>query len=254
MGELLQLCGVSQRCRRGEQSPQLLADVSLAVAPGEIVAVVGSPSTGKTTLLKIAAGMVVPDSGQVRFDGLVLGDLSQRRRERLLGKEIAWTDRERPRMSWFMRDYVGLALATGRGHGSRQARDKALDALARVGVPGGASRRWEDLSDWERVLVGFARVVVCAPRLALVDGLLDGLGRHKLLRASDLLHELADELRCGVLMSASDVQSAVVADQVWAFERGGRLSSVTGRPEGDATVIEFPAGADRGQGARSAGS
>jgi ABC-type nitrate/sulfonate/bicarbonate transport system ATPase subunit len=254
MSELLRLCGVSKRYRRGEHSVQVLADVSLEVAGREIVAVVGSPGAGKTTLLEVAAGMVRADAGEVHFGDLELGVLSSRARERLWGHEVAWADRERPRLPWRIRDYVGLSLAAGRGRGSREARELAVDVLERVGVGGGATRRWDELSDWERVLVALARAIVCKPRLVLIDGLFDGLGRHKTQQAGDLLRELVDDDGFGVLMSASDLQNALVADRVWLFERRGRLRLVSGQPRGEGRVIEFPASAGEGRGSRTAGS
>jgi ABC-type nitrate/sulfonate/bicarbonate transport system ATPase subunit len=253
MSELLRLCGVGKRYRRGERSVQVLSDVSLEVAGREIVAVVGSPGAGKTTLLEVAAGMVRPDGGEVHFGGLELGGCSSRVRERLWGREIAWADRERPRFPWRIRDYVGLSLASGRGYGSREAREMAEDALERVGV-GGATRRWEELSDWERVLVAFARAMVCEPKLVLIDGLFDGLGRHKTQQAGDLLSELVEEAGCGVLMSASDLESVLVADRVLLFERRGRLRLVSGQPRGEGRVIEFPASVGERRGSRTAGS
>jgi ABC-type Mn2+/Zn2+ transport system ATPase subunit len=241
MSELLRLCGIGKRYRRGERSVQVLADVSLELAGREIVAVVGAAGAGKTTLLEVAAGMARPDAGEVHLGDLELGSLSSRARERLWGGEIAWADREPPRLPWRIRDYVGLSLATGRAHGSREARELAAEALERVGVGGGATRRWDELSDWERVLVALARAIVCKPKLALIDGLFDGLGRHKTQQAGDLLRELVDELGCGVLMSASDLENALAADRVWLFERRGRLRLIAGQPRGEGRVIEFPA-------------
>lgn len=252
MSEVLRLCGVGKRYRRGERSVQVLSDVSLEIAGGEVVAVVGSPGVGKTTLLEVAAGIVLADAGEVFFGERELGRLGSRARERLWGSEIAWTDRASPRLPWFVRDYVGLSLATGRGRGSREAREMAGDMLARVGVAGGASRRWEDLSDWERVLVALARAFVCKPRLVLIDGLFDGLGRHKTQRVGDLLRELVQEVGCGVLMSASDLQNALIADCVWLFERRGRLRLIAGQPRGEGTVIEFPASVGEARGSRPA--
>ncbi|HVR04438.1 MAG TPA: ATP-binding cassette domain-containing protein [Solirubrobacteraceae bacterium] len=254
MDELLRLSGVGKRQRRGEGSVTVLADVSLAVAEREIGAVVGSPGSGKTTLLEIAAGMVCPDGGGVCFGGVELNTLSRRERERLLGREIAWTDRQPPRLPWSIRDHVGLPLATGRGHGSRELRELAGEALERLGVHGGARRRWVELSDWEQVLVGFARVAVCRPRLALIDGLFDGLGRHKTQQAGDLLRDLVDELGCSVLISASDLQNVLVAERVWELERRGRLRLLADRTTGGGTVVEFPASAARGGGGHGAGA
>ncbi len=72
MGELLSLRGVGLGFRRGRGRLRVLADASLEVRAGEIVAVVGSRGEGKTTLLEVAAGILPPDEGRVRFGGVEL--------------------------------------------------------------------------------------------------------------------------------------------------------------------------------------
>jgi putative ABC transport system ATP-binding protein len=72
MGELLSLEGVYKSYRRGARRFSVLVDVALEVRPGQIVAVIGPRHAGKTTLLKIAAGLEKPDAGAVRLGGLDL--------------------------------------------------------------------------------------------------------------------------------------------------------------------------------------
>jgi putative ABC transport system ATP-binding protein len=239
MGELLTLQGVGKSYRRGGRRLRVLTDVSLEVASGEVGAVVGSRSEGKTTLLKIAAGIEQPEVGEVRLGGENLALLADRERSRLLGSEIAWTNREGMGVQLEVLDYLALPLAMGRGRGRREARRRATEALARVGAAGCAQRRWSELSDWERVLVGLARGIVCRPRLLVLDNLIDGLGMRRTREAGELLLALAAELDCGALMSSSDLEAALVADRVWSLE-GGRLSLLSEQPIVQAEVIEFP--------------
>lgn len=239
MAELLELEGVCKSYRRGERRLRVLCDVSLQVDAGEIVAVVGSRNQGKSTLLKIAAGLEQPDAGVVRFKGRCLNDMRVRERELLLGQEITWLDREGTGLDFEMLDYVALPLMMGRGH--RDAAERAMAALDRVGGSGVAHRRWAELSNWERVLVAFARGFASRPALMVVDDVIDGLGMSKTRDAGELLCELARELGCGVLMSASDVEAALIADREWVFEVG-ELRMVSGDGELVADVIEFPRG------------
>jgi predicted ABC-type transport system involved in lysophospholipase L1 biosynthesis ATPase subunit len=254
MGELLALSGVCKGTSDGRRPVQVLTDVSLEVASGEVVAIVGSHGMGKTTLLEIAAGIQLPDEGEVWLGDLGLAGLSGRERERLLGFEVAWTDRREPRLPWKARDYVALPLAFGRGRGRQEALGLAVRALERVGVGGCAERRWGELSVWEQVLVGFARGIAGRPRWMVADGVLDGLARRQTQEAGDLLRDLVEELGCGVLMSAGDLETALVADRVWLFERGGRLRLISDQSRGEATIIDFPNGGSRGRGSRSVGS
>jgi predicted ABC-type transport system involved in lysophospholipase L1 biosynthesis ATPase subunit len=239
MGELLALQGVSKSYRRGDRRLRVLTDVSLELELGEVGAVVGARNEGKTTLLKIAAGIELPDTGEVRLGTRDLPLLAREERARLLGGEIAWIHREGPGMRLEVVDYLGLPLAIGRGSGRREARDRVLRALERVGAARCARQRWEELSDWERVLVGLARGIVCEPRLLVLDSVTDGLGMRRVGEAGELLLALAGELGCGVLMSCTDLESALIANRVWALERG-RLGVLSEQESTEAEIIEFP--------------
>lgn len=251
--ELLRLHAVSKSYRRGDRRVRVLVDLSLVVVRGEIVAVLGSRYEGKTTLLEVASGLLLPDRGEVWFEGLELTGCRAQERERLLGGDIAWIDRHprQPRLK--IVDCVGLPMAIGRGRGLREVRELALGALERVGAAGCAWQFWGDLSNWERVLVALARGIVTAPKLMVVDDLLEGLGMQRTQDACELLSGVARELGCGVLMSVSDVEGTLLADRVFSFERG-RLKLIVGdEKDGEARLIEFP-GESRRRGANGAGA
>lgn len=250
MDDVLLVSEVSKAYWRGGRPLDVFTDVSLHVPPGAIVAVVGERHEGKTTLLKIAAGIEVPDRGRVLFGERDLWKLSVRERERLWGEEIAWTSRARPGLDWEMRDYVGLALAMGRSRGRRSVRARAVATLKRVGAEECAEQCWAELSDWQRTLVGLARGIASRPRLLVIDDLFDGLGISKMQAAGELLESLVQEFDCGVLMSASGMEAALMADAVWLFGSGRlRLMSDQTRDRGE--IVEFPKAA---RGSRGAGS
>ncbi len=251
--ELLSLRGVGKGYRRGGRWLRVLTDVSLTVDRGEIIAVVGTRGEGKTTLLKIAAGLELPDAGEACLGKVDLARCSADERSRLLGAEISWVHREGTGVNFEAVDYVALPLVVGRGPGRRGAARLALEALERVGATDCAHQRWEELSNWERVLVSIARGAVGRPRLMVVDDLIDGLGMRRTREAGELLRSLVGELGCGLLMSASDLEVALVADRVWTFERGG-LQLFSDQVPTDADVIDFPGVSRRTRAARGAGS
>jgi putative ABC transport system ATP-binding protein len=268
---LLSLRGVSKAFTRGENRLPVLTDVSFGLAGHEIVAVAGSKDCGKTTLLRIAAGIERPDAGEVWFDGRELtghADIkrvrllgseiawrgsSQARRSRLLGREIAWTDRKGPGTRLQIRDFVGLPLTMGRRRGRREVRGLAEEALERVGVAGAAGQRWEELSNWERVLVAIARGIVSHPRLLIADDLLEGLRMRRMHEIGDLLHALVGEIGCTVLMSAPDLDAALVADRVWSFTPGGLALMSDQTSVGSAKIIDFPRAPRQGGGSCGVG-
>jgi predicted ABC-type transport system involved in lysophospholipase L1 biosynthesis ATPase subunit len=253
MSELLALRGVCKGYARGERTMRVLVDASLALAPGEVAAVVGSREEGKTTLLKIAAGIESPDAGEVWLGDVNLARLSDEQRSRLLGCEIAWTNREGTGVKFRVLDYVGLPLAIGRGRRQREAQDLAMEALERVGAANCAGQHWAELSNWERLLVGFARGIAGSPRLLVVDDLMDGFGMRRTREAGELLLELAGELGCGMLMSCNDLEAALIADRVWSLE-GGRLGVLSEQKGRQADVIDFPGGTRQSHSSRGVGS
>jgi ABC-type cobalamin/Fe3+-siderophores transport system ATPase subunit len=239
---LLSLQGISLRYRRGDLARWLLRSVWLDVAPGEVVSVLALRSQGKTTLLRLAAGMVAPDEGRVLLGRTDLGSLSDPAHARVLREQLGWAGRLGPGLGMQMLDYVALRLTLGGRSHRRAVRSLALAALERVGVEHCAERRWGELSDWERALVELAQALASAPRLLLIDDLLDGLGARETEEVSVLVRTLAEELGLGVLMTVSDPEAALCSHRVLSLAGGCLtvLSDVGAQEPG--VVIDFPHG------------
>jgi ABC-type cobalamin/Fe3+-siderophores transport system ATPase subunit len=249
MNPLLTLQHVGKRYRRGDLTNWLLRDVCIQLYPGEVVSIVATRSQGKTTLLRVASGILAPDEGRVLLERQDLSLLSDSAQANLLRERIAWAGRTGPGMPLQILDYVALRLALGRRTQRRHVRTLALEALERLDVPHTAHRRWEDLSDLERALVELAQAIAPQPRLLLVDDLLDGFGIRETELLGQLLRSLARELRIGVLMSVSDPEAALRSDRVLSLHRT-RLASMSppslqqpgtdGCPGARSNVIDFP--------------
>jgi putative ABC transport system ATP-binding protein len=246
--ELLEITDVSKRYRRGSQSLRVLEGASLQVGRGEVVCVLGTRGQGKTTLLRIAAGMESADTGRVGFEGHDLATLGDRELSRLLGRKIAWAGKSGPGIRTRMLDYVAMPLLVGHGvreqvslrkrwRAKRAVDERAMAALERVGAQACADQEWEGMSDWERALVELAQAIAGEPALLLVDDLTDALGIRETDELTTLLSSLARESKMGVLMTASDAQATLLSDRIMTLA-GGRLTQGPQSPAGN--VIEFP--------------
>jgi putative ABC transport system ATP-binding protein len=229
---------------RRKRRVQILREVSLSVAAGEIVGIVGPRGEGGTSLLEVAAGWVRPDAGQVRLSEVDLMELSRRRREKVCGRHVLWLDGRTPswETNWNVHDYIELTMHANR-IGQQEATRLARCGLERVGASELASVNLRQLRFWERLLVEFARIVATRRRLVVINNLFDDIGAREAQAARRLLRSLVDDVGCGVLLSASDLTSAWVADCTWRFDEGG-LTLISNKPLSDRKVVALAASSE----------
>lgn len=198
----------------------LLRSVSFDLAAGEIAAVVGSRRDGRLALLQVAAGLMRPDSGDVRFTDATATSLSYSGSRYLLGNQILWVEPESPPHWISVRNHVVTPLLVDRRYTVREAKRLALEALNQMGIADYSENPLIAMSSWERLLIELARSIAIRPRFVLIDGLFDEFGPKRMQEARRLLRSLVDELECGVLLGVLDIESALVADRVWRLDQG----------------------------------
>lgn len=240
----LVVAGVSLGAERGRGGWwQVLRDASFDVDRGEVVGIVGARQSGKTALLRIAAGQTPPDEGSVRLGDVELTTLRRGKLEDLRGRDLVWVQRAGMAQNLRARQIVGWPLAGHRG--KRSVEKRAAEMLDRVGASDCAEKCWEELAPWEQVLVGLAQGFAGEPKVVLIDDLLDGLGSPWTQRASDLLRSLIDDTgrSCAAVMSASDRDSVMYADRVWELAKGG-LRPTAGHHKRANVVVPLHRGQD----------
>jgi len=205
----------------GPYEKRVLVDVSLTMHPGDFFGVWGGQRSGKSTLLRMIAGLEAPDSGAVRFDGMDLADLPKAKRDRLRLRDIGLVQGEGPhRRTMSMLDYVAIPLYDRFKPG--EARQRALAMLSRLDVVECRDARWHQLSDSEKLLVGLAHGLAREPRLLLVDYRSAGLDSLQQREILDRLRSVAVEQSVAVLMASADL-SAVMEAHVGFTLSDGRL-------------------------------
>jgi ABC-type lipoprotein export system ATPase subunit len=159
---LLELQAVTKRYRSGQREQSVLRDIDLQVDAGELAVVWGARRSGRSTLLRIAAGVETPDSGSILFEGRPLG-------ERSLGTDIGYVAKTlRCKEEQGVLDQIGAVLLA-RGVGVREARERAREALARAGGERCAAMKVSELGGGEALRVAIARTLALEPNLLVID-------------------------------------------------------------------------------------
>lgn len=201
------------RVRFGDR--EVLRDVSLRVADHEVMALLGPSGVGKSTLLRVVAGLLVPDAGSVWLDDTDLTDMPPHRRR--IG--LMFQDEQL---------FPHLDVAANVGFGPRMAgADRATvdrrvaTLLSLVGLDGFGDRRVTTLSGGEAKRVALARALAPEPAVLLLDEPLTGLDRelHDRL-AVDLAAVLRDTGTAAVLVTHDHDEAAVIAHRTEVFTGG----------------------------------
>lgn len=219
---LLELENVSRRTRQGAHERTVLEDVSLELERGELLAVWGVRRSGRSTLLRIAAGIDPPDSGEVRFDGRPL----RARGAEALGRGIGYCRRTAcgSEAREVLDDLIFGQLA--RGVTRQEARKRAHAALVRTRTEHCGAHSIRELDGGETVRVTIARALVLAPSLLVIDEPTKGVDLLERDSILALLRSLADEEHIAVLMSAGEATALSGADRALSLAGGHLRGSV----------------------------
>jgi putative ABC transport system ATP-binding protein len=222
----LELRDVFKHYVSGEETVRAADGVSLTVASGEIVALYGPSGSGKTTLLLLAAGLLSPDRGDVRFGDRSVAGLPRdegARYRRSLGF-VFQSFHLMPAVPALDNATLKL-LADGLSPG--EARKRASTWMARLGLADRAHHPPERMSMGERQRVAIARALANEPRLILADEPTGNLDSERSRQTLSLLAGICRERSVGMLLVTHDPEAAEFADRVCDL-RDGRLSERSG--------------------------
>ena len=166
---LIQLEQVAKTYDAGENAVQALRGVDVAIQRGEFVAIIGPSGSGKSTLMHILGCLDTPSSGKYWLDGEDVAEMSNRALARVRNQKIGFvfqTFNLLPRATILKNCELPLLYA---GIRSSERRDRAMEALKRVGLDHRAKHRPNELSGGQRQRVAIARALVNQPSLILAD-------------------------------------------------------------------------------------
>jgi len=220
---MIKLESVSKVYSRGTEEVRALDDVSLAVAPGEFVAVRGPSGCGKSTLLLTVGGMIRPTEGRVLLDGRDPYGLSLRERARLRADRVGFVFQMFhlvPYLSAVDNVLVPAMAGMAAGH------SEATDLLERLQLGKRLHHRPGELSTGERQRVALARALLKRPSIVLAD---EPTGNLDPESAAQVMSYLSDFHRDGgtVLVVSHDALAEQHADRTVHLEAGRLLTTPT---------------------------
>ena len=224
MPPILEARDLARTYRAGDGEVRALQGISLAVQPGEFVALMGPSGSGKTTLLQLLGGLDRPTAGEVVLDGVTISSLDDDAATKLRRDRTGFVFQAFnlvPLLS--ARENVALPfLLAGRDPRDGQTAARVDEALALVDLAAKADRRPDELAFGEQQRVAIARAIAGRPAILFADEPTGNLDYATGLEIMQYLFRSCAERGQTVVLVTHDAQAGAFADRV-LFLRDGRV-------------------------------
>jgi lipoprotein-releasing system ATP-binding protein len=198
----------------------VLTNVNFSVKPTESVAIIGRSGSGKTTLLNLLGGLESPTQGKVILDNTNLAHLSDRKRGYLRNRVLGLIFQFHHLLPEFTAlENVCMPLLI-RGMAAKEARDRGLAVLDKVGLSQREKHKPAALSGGERQRVAIARALVTQPKCILADEPTGNLDTASADNVYDLMMQLTKEFGTSFVVVTHDLSLAKRMNRIMVLEEG----------------------------------
>ncbi|MDK8795162.1 amino acid ABC transporter ATP-binding protein [Corynebacterium sp. MSK044] len=218
---LISLEHVSKTYPNGHKA---LVDVSVAVAPGEVLAIIGPSGCGKSTLLRTVNGLEPVDSGQILVNGRDVASKATKLRDVRSDVGMVFQSYDLfPHLT--VMDNLLLAPKVVKGADLTEARERAMALLERVGLAEKADARPRELSGGQKQRVAIVRALMMQPKALLLDEITASLDPEIVREVLDVVVGLARDGMTMIVVTHEMAFARAVADRV-AFMDAGRIVEI----------------------------
>jgi len=228
--------GLSKRYGGGETAVDALKDVSLWVAPGEVVGLIGPSGSGKTTLLKCLGAVIEPTRGRMSLGGQVIYDNGWKIPDlRVLRRDRIGFIFQAPYLIPFLDVLDNVALLPMlAGRPNPEARGRALELLKALDVAHRSHALPSELSGGEQQRVSIARALANRPPVILADEPTAPLDSERGLAVIRLLHQMATQYQTAIIVVTHDENIIPTFKRIYRIRDGRTLEEVG---EGQAVAL-----------------
>lgn len=220
MSNVLTLSNIKRSYAQGDNSLEVLKDITFSIAAGEVVALLGASGSGKSTLLQIAGLLDLPSSGEVVVAGQNMSTANDAARTAARRNHIGFVYQFHHLLPEFSAlENVALPQLIA-GRSPQEANVKASELLASLGLSARVSHRPAKLSGGEQQRVAIARALANRPQLLLADEPTGNLDAHTADEVFALLMKTAKEHRIGALIATHNLELARRMDHVVQLKDG----------------------------------
>ncbi len=216
---VIRLRDVTKHYGEGGSRTQVLRGVSLDVAPGEFVSLVGQSGSGKSTLLNIIGGLDLADDGEIEVLGHDYNRATEKEKAKLRNGPIGFVFQ-----AFNLLDHLSclgnVTLASQFAAGAQKVEERGKEALRKVGLADMANRRPSELSGGQKQRVAIARALFGSPKLLLCDEPTGNLDSETGREVIEFFTELNEKEKVTLLIVTHERRVSSVARRVIAMKDG----------------------------------
>jgi len=218
--QLIEISNVTKSYRKGDETIKPLDDVSLSIAAGEFISLMGASGTGKSTLLNLVASIDQPDTGRIVIDGTDITQLSRSKLASWRAANLGYifqTHNLIPVLTAYENVELPLLLLP---MSSAERRKRVEIALKAVDLLDRADHYPRQMSGGQEQRVGIARAIVAHPKVVVADEPTGDLDPETSDQILELLKQLNQQLDVTLLMVTHDTEAAGIAERQFKLDHG----------------------------------